>query len=610
MTPLLSIQNASKAFSARPLFQNISFGINEGERIGVIGPNGSGKSTLLKILAGRETPDSGSVAMRRRLRIGYVAQEDTFSPEVTVLQVLTDALADLPLDAMERDLQITLILAKVGFPDRDQRAASLSGGWRKRLAIAREIVREPELLLLDEPTNHLDLEGILWLEDLLNSALFACLLVSHDRFFLERVANRLIELNRAYPEGFLSSEGAYSDFLEKKDAFLDAQANRQHALAGQVKREVDWLRRGAPARTTKSKHRIEAAGELMSELAEVKFRNSQSRSADIDFTASNRKTKELLIAKNLKKRMGDRLLFDDVSFVLSPGTRLGLLGPNGSGKTTLLKVLADSLPADGGAAQKADGLRIVLFDQNREQLDRKVPLRTALSPNSDNVIFNGGSMHVSAWARRFLFGSGQLDMPVGSLSGGEQARVLIARLMLNPADLLILDEPTNDLDIPTLEVLEQSLLEFPGALVLVTHDRYLLDRVSTTLLALDGQGNAAFYADYSQWEANQTEETDAREKGKGKREKTEETDAIQNPKSKIQNLPPRRLSTAEQRELQNMETTIMDAEERVRALQSRLQEPQIVADYMQMQAVLKSIEEAESKVAALYARWEELEARK
>ena len=607
MTPLLSAQGVSKAFSARPLFQNISLGINEGERIGVIGPNGSGKSTLMKILAGRDTPDSGVVSARRRLRIGYVAQEDDFAPESTVAQILAAALVDLPLDPTERELQITLTLTKVGFSDRDQRAAALSGGWRKRLAIAREIIRDPELLLLDEPTNHLDLEGILWLEELLNTAPFACLLVSHDRFFLERVATRLIELNKAYPEGYLSADGAYSDFLEKKEAFLDAQQQRQRALTGQVKREVDWLRRGAPARTTKAKGRIESAGNLINELAEVKFRNAQNRSADIDFSATNRKTKELLVAKDLKKCVGPRLLFDEVNFVLTPGGRLGLLGPNGSGKTTLLKVISDALPADGGSVTRADGLRVVLFDQNREQLDRKVSLRNALSPNSDNVTFNGGSMHVTAWARRFLFHSEQMDMPVSSLSGGEQARVLIARLMLRPADLLILDEPTNDLDIPTLEVLEQSLLEFPGALVLVTHDRYLLDRVSTTLLALDGKGGAGFYADYAQWEAKQEEKTENRKQKTEEASRPSGADAqpkIQNPKSKI------RLSTAEQRELQNMEATIMAAEERVSELQTRMQQPEIVADYQKLKAVMDFVAEAEQKVAALYVRWEELEARK
>ncbi len=608
MTPLLSAQGISKAFSARALFQSISFGINEGERIGVIGPNGSGKSTLLKVLAGRESPDSGLVSSRKRLRIGYVAQEDAFPVDATVAQVLSAALVDLPLEATERELQITLTLAKVGFPDRDQRASDLSGGWRKRLAIAREIIRDPELLLLDEPTNHLDLEGILWLEELLQFAPFACLLVSHDRFFLERVTTRLIELNRAYPEGYLSVEGAYSDFLEKKDAFLDAQQQRQHALAGQVKKEVEWLRKGAPARTTKAKGRIESAGELINELAEVKYRNAQNRSADIDFSATDRKTKELLVAKDLKKSMGDRLLFDEVNVVLSPGVRLGLLGPNGSGKTTLLKVLSDALPADGGSVRRADGLRVVLFDQNREQLERKVSLRNALSPNSDNVIFNGGSMHVSAWARRFLFPSEKLEMPVGSLSGGEQARVLIARLMLRPADLLILDEPTNDLDIPTLEVLEQSLLEFPGALILVTHDRYLLDRISTTLLALDGQGGADFYADYAQWEAKQREQPEVRsQKTAGGGQKTE----VRSQKSEEAAAKPKvRLSTAEQRELQNMEATIMTAEERVAALQAEMQQPEIVADYAKLKVIMDSVALAERQVAALYTRWEELEARK
>ncbi|HLK56472.1 MAG TPA: ABC-F family ATP-binding cassette domain-containing protein, partial [Chthonomonadaceae bacterium] len=483
MSLLLSVQSLSKAFSARPLFTDITLGISEGERLGLIGPNGSGKTTLLHILSGAETPDSGEVSKRRDVRLVAVAQEDAFPPEQTVGDILTSAIAHEPLEDYERTALLKRVLAQVGFAEDAQQAGALSGGWRKRLALARALIQRPDLLLLDEPTNHLDLNGVLWLEALLRSAPFAFLLISHDRYFLENVTNRIIELSRAYPEGYLSVKGAYSDFLTRKQDFLTAQAQQQHALEGQVKREVEWLRRGPQARTTKAQYRIDEAHRLIGELAEVKVRNAQDKTVDVDFSASGRKTKELLVAKNLSKALGGRTLFSNLNLTLMPGAKLGLLGPNGSGKTTLLRLLTEELTPDTGVIRKAEGLRVVYFDQARAPLDRQQSLRRALSPESDNVVYRGASMHVSAWARRFLFRPEQLEMPVGALSGGEQARILLANLMRLPADILILDEPTNDLDIPSLEVLEESLSDFPGALVLVTHDRYMLDTVSTELLA-------------------------------------------------------------------------------------------------------------------------------
>ena len=298
--------------------------------------------------------------------------------------------------------------------------------------------------------------------------------------------------------------------------------------------------------------------------------------------------------------MGDRQLFSDVQFTLSPGTRLGLIGPNGSGKTTLLRLLAGELEPDQGTIRRAERLRIVRFDQNREHLNRSISLRRALAPESDNVEFRGGFMHVSAWAKRFLFQSDQLDMNVGTLSGGEQARVLIANLMRQPADVLILDEPTNDLDIPTLEVLEDSLTEFPGGLVLVTHDRYLLDRVSTEVLALDGSGRSYSLADYAQWERTR-----------------EELAPPTPPPAKPKATEPkptapvgRRLSTNEQRELAGMEEKIVEAETLIVTLQERLSDPEIVADHRLMQVALDEYEKSQEDVAKLYLRWEELESRK
>ncbi|HEY2015608.1 MAG TPA: ABC-F family ATP-binding cassette domain-containing protein, partial [Bryobacteraceae bacterium] len=477
MALLESCTSLSKNFGSRMLFENISLGISEGERLGLIGANGSGKSTLLGILSGRIDPDSGSVSMRRNTRIGYVPQQVEFPEDHTAAEVVAGAIAGEHLDDLERAGRINLTLGRAGFSDGSLRTGALSGGWKRRLAIARELAIQPDLLFLDEPTNHLDLEGILWLEKLLSSSAFASVIVSHDRYFLDNVVNDMAEIDRIYPEGIFRVEGSYSHFLEKKEEFLLAQSSRQESLANTVRREVEWLRRGPKARTGKSRARIDEAGRLIRELSDMESRAPKGV-AQIDFTATDRRTKRLVSVESISKEMGGRTLFQDLTFTLTPGTRLGLLGRNGTGKTTLLRILSGELEPGSGRVEFAANLRTVYFDQAREQLDQTHTLRQGLGAHGDHVIFRDRPIHVAGWAKRFLFDSGQLDRPISSLSGGEQARVLIARLMLQPADLLLLDEPTNDLDINTLEVLEESLTDFPGALVLVTHDRYMLDRVS------------------------------------------------------------------------------------------------------------------------------------
>ncbi len=577
------------------MFQDISLGVGDGEKMGLIGPNGAGKSTLLKIFGGLEKPDSGTVSARRGLRIAYIAQEDVFPGGATVGGVLTDALASEHLDEIEQEVRIEVALGKVGFTERDQAVGTLSGGWKKRLSLARALVQDAELLLIDEPTNHLDLEGVLWLEGLLQEAGFAFVLISHDRVFLENVTNRVVELHPAYAEGYLSVNGTYSDFLVQREEYLAAQAHREDALQTQVKREIEWLRRGPQARTTKAQGRIQQAGQMIEELAELKFRNAQGKTAGIDFNASGRQTRDLIVAKELSKTLGGRTLFLGLNLTLAPGTRLGLIGPNGSGKTTLIKILTGEISPDSGTVKRADGLRVVLFDQARQQLDKSLSLRDALSPNSDTVTYRGNPMHVSGWAKRFLFKTEQLNTPIRVLSGGEQARILIANLMLQPADVLILDEPTNDLDIPTLEVLEDSLLSFPGALVLVTHDRYLLDRVSTDLLALDGRGGSAHFTGLSQWEAAQKPAPIA-------------APAPARPKAAAS--VPSRLSTSERRELGQIEAKIEAADEAVAALERQLEDPKVASDAALLHEVWNALPTARDQVSALYARWEELEAKK
>lgn len=590
MAVLLSCRVLSKSYGARPLFSNITFGIDDGERLGLIGPNGSGKSTLLKILAGQETPDEGTTSARRGLRIGYVAQDENFDGGQAVEAVLTAAVETG--DAAEKSLQVDIMLARMEFADRTQAVETLSGGWQKRLALAVALLGQPDVLLLDEPTNHLDLEGVLWLENLLQNAPFAFVVVSHDRQFLENVAAKTMELSAAYAEGFLSVNGPYSDFLQAREDYLAAQSHRQHALQGQVKREIAWLRRGPQARTTKAQSRIDSAGKLIGELAEVKARvAAASQTAGVEFSASGRQTRDLVVAKTITKSLGGRRLFADLDVTLAPRQKLGVIGANGSGKTTLLRLFAGELEPDSGTIKRADGLRVVRFDQSRAALDLSLTLRQALSPDGDTVVYRGQPMHVSAWARRFLFSTEQLPARLSLLSGGEQARVLIAQLMLQPADLLILDEPTNDLDIPTLEVLEDSLADFPGALVLVTHDRYLLDTLSTELLALDGRGGARFFADLSQWEAAQKPATPPPAAAK----------------PKIDSLP--RLSTSERRELAQMEGKIEAAEQAVGECKASMHDPKIASDAAKLHEAWEKLPVLEADVVRLYARWEELESR-
>jgi ATP-binding cassette subfamily F protein uup len=588
MAVLLSCSALGKSFGTRVLFENLSVTLSDGDRTGLIGPNGSGKTTLLEILAGNDAPDTGTRAIRKQARVAYVPQDSRFAPEDTVGSVLTAALANSPIEEDEKTARKQAMLGRAGFADASIGTATLSGGWKKRLAIAAALITAPDLLILDEPTNHLDLEGILWLEEAVTTA-NSCLVVTHDRYFLENVATRMVEINRIYPQGTLQVSGNYSDFLERREEALEAQAKQQDALATKVKREVEWLRRGAKARTGKSKARTSSAEQMIEDYSAVTAR-SRTGTAKIDFTASDRKTKRLIEAEAIEKTLGGRRLFYGLNLTLSPGVRVGLVGANGSGKSTLLRILDGAIVPDAGTVRRADRLQIVSFAQDRGvHLDPQVSLRRTLAPDADMVMYRERLIHVAGWAKRFLFREDQLDMPVSRLSGGERARVAIARLMLAEADVLLLDEPTNDLDIPTLEALEESLSEFPGAIVLVSHDRYLLDRVSTVVVGLDG-GPGGIFADYSQWQASQVEV----EKSLAEKESRPVAPAA----------PQRKLSYLHQREWDGMEARIIDGEGEVAKWQRQLEtsiDPKLLAE------AYEKLQIAQGKVEELYARWAELE---
>ncbi len=604
MTPpvLVACQALAKAYGARVLFHDLSLGLFEGDHACLVGPNGSGKSTLLKILAGLEEPDRGTCARRGGVRVGYVAQDPGFPDAATVEDVLTGALADVDEDA--RPGRLAQALGRAGFADGVAVVDTLSGGFKKRLAIAQALATDPDILLMDEPTNHLDVDGILWLERVLQEQARAFLVVSHDRYFLEHVARRVLELNAVHPGGVFAVDGTYSDFLVRRDEALRGQAAYEDALANTVRREIAWLRRGAKARSTKAKGRIRQAGRLMSELDDLRARRAGG-TAGIELTSSQRRTRRLLVARGLTKSFGARPLLRDIDLTLTPGTRVGLLGPNGSGKTTLLNLLAGTLTPDAGEIERAEGLRLVRFEQERVLLDPAESLRRALAPEGDAVTFGGQSVHVASWAKRFLFRPEQLELPVGRLSGGEQARILIARLVREPADVLIVDEPTNDLDIPTLEVLEDSLAGFDGALVLVTHDRFMLERVSTMVLALDGSGTAETFADYAQWEAAReaaprTEPDDATPR---RARVTASADAAEATR-------PKRLGYLEQRELDGMEQAIEAAEASLDDARRAAEDPGIASDAAALQQRYEALQAAQAEVDRLYARWAELDAKR
>lgn len=594
---LLSCQSLSKTYTGRTLFDGLSFGVEEGDKIGLIGPNGSGKSTLVKILAGLVEPDEGEVVKRKDLRVAYVAQEDVHDENSTIAELIESSAHEVPFEDYLRAASIDSTMKLFGFPDRELKAQSLSGGWKKRLSLARGWVKQPDVLVLDEPTNHLDLETVLWLEKLLIGSDKTMIIVTHDRTFLESVTNRVIELNRQYPKGFLSVAGPYSTFLLNKDEKVSEQLNLEAALASKVRREIAWLQRGARARQTKSVARIEQAGKLIEELEDVKQRNVATQ-IDINFQSSGRKTKELVVAKHISKSYGDKRLFDDLEILITNKTRLGLVGRNGSGKTTLLKTIIGEETPDKGSVKRADGLKVVWFDQNRLQLDQEKTLQESLSADSDSVVYQGRSLHVATWAKKFLFSTEQLKLPINRLSGGEQSRILIANLMLKPADIIVLDEPTNDLDIPSLEVLEESLSEFSGAIILVTHDRLMLDTVSDQILALNGAGGCEYFSGYDQFE-QQIDTFFAEEKKGASKEKKQDSRVKQQTG----------LTTPEKRELTALPQKIEDAENKIASLKEEMAKPAIASNFVKLEELHKQQEVAEKDLEKLYERWEALEAK-
>jgi ATP-binding cassette subfamily F protein uup len=596
MSILLSAHRIRKAFAARPLFDELTFSIESGERIGLIGPNGAGKSTLLRILAGHASVDEGTLSFQRGLKVGYLEQTPVFETGATILSAIEPEFAN----DWEAGAKAHEMISKLSLGDPETIVDSLSGGWKKRVAIARELVKSPDLFLLDEPTNHLDVESILWLEEFISRASFATLTITHDRLFLQRIANRILELDRRNPGGLLSINGDYATYLETKEGLLASQERREQVLKNTLRRETEWLRRGAKARTTKQQARIKAAGELKKDVEEVEYRN-QSRTARIEFGSTERNPKKLIEIKGVSKAYGQRVLFEDFDLLITPKSRIGLLGQNGCGKSSLIRVLLKNEEPDRGTVFHSDQLQVAYFEQARESLDPAMSISKTLCPKGDYVDFRGGRVHIRSYLDRFLFDPGQIDMAIGKLSGGEQSRLLLAKLMLKDANLLVLDEPTNDLDLATLNVLEECLTDFDGAVLLVTHDRYFLDQVATQIVAFPPPGiksrKLVSFQGLSQWETWHAEQEAEAAKPAARNEKS----ASSAPGKK------RKLSYNEQREYDSMEKNIHEAEARLAVLTEESARPENLSNAPKLAELSAEMGELQTKIDRLYARWSELE---
>ncbi len=606
---LLAATGLTKAFGSRPLFERISVAVDAGDRVGLIGPNGAGKSTLLSLLAGAEPPDEGTVTPTRGLVVGYLAQVPLFREGATIRETVMEGAkshgageeewkAGQAADEFIARLSLTVEDRAPGTP-----VARLSGGWRRRVALARELVRRPDLLLLDEPTNHLDVEAILWLEGLIARAPFATITVTHDRLFLQRVANRILELDPRNPGGLLDVRGNYETYLTVKEARLSADVEREASLRNRLRRETEWLRRGPKARSTKQQARIQRAESLGGEVEELAAR-TRSGSVRLDFQSTGRNPKRLIEAKGVGKGYGGHSLFQGLDLLVTPESRLGLLGPNGCGKSTLLRVLLGTEAPDTGEVLRAENLSPVVFEQGRESLDPDSTPAKTLCPEGDKVEFRGAFVHIKSYLDRFLFRPEQMDMAVGRLSGGEQSRLLLARLMLKKTNLLVLDEPTNDLDLATLDVLEECLSDFPGAVLLVTHDRWFLDRVTNQILAFgkeaNGDGTLVSLAGLDQWEAWRAGAAEPRPgRDEGKTQNAALTPSVRK----------RRLGYLEQRELDGMEGRILAAEEARDLLKAECERPENATDGPKLVELMGQMELRQSEIDRLYERWDELQRR-
>lgn len=606
---LLRLDNVSLAFGSRPLLDHVALQVEPGERVCLIGRNGEGKSSLLRLFAGLAVADDGEVWIRPGARVALLAQDLDSAPDATVREIVT---AGLPagLDSWEIDHRVAAACSRLGL-DLAAQFSALSGGWRRRALLARALVAEPDVLLLDEPTNHLDIAAIEWLEDVMAAYRGALLFVSHDRAFVNRLATRVVELDR----GILSSwPGNYDDYVVKKNLQLEIEAKANAEFDRKLAQEEVWIRRGVEARRTRNEGRVRALIEMRRER---RARRERIGHAGFEIAEANESSRCLFEAERVSVHFGERCIIRDFDARIMRGDRIGIVGPNGAGKSTLLKLLLGEVEATSGRLKRGARLEVAYYDQQREQLDLESSVADNVNDGNSFVPIAGENRHVSGYLRDFLFRPDQLLTPAKALSGGERNRLLLARLFARPANLLVMDEPTNDLDIDTLDLLEERVAGFDGTLLLVSHDRAFLDRVATSLLVLEGDGRVQeFVGGWSDWRAWR-DERDARLQQDALQQRPKssaiekETDASFVASTDISATKRRKLSFKEQREFEAMPQRIEELEARKSELDTRVADPTFYSrPQAELRDTLAALQALSTEIETAYDRWAELEARR
>ena len=601
LATLITLTDIQLAYGHHPLLDHADFAIQAGERIGLIGRNGAGKSSLLRLLDGRTQPDDGDIARSSGLRVATVEQEPELDESATVFDVVCNVEDDH--EDWQRPSRVRSVLEKLGLP-ADALIAGLSGGTRKRVALARALVDEPDLLLLDEPTNHLDFEGIAWLEEMLRTWKGAAVIITHDRRFLDSVATRIVELDRGR---LLSFPGNFSQWQERKAQWLESERLEQARFDKLLAQEEVWIRKGVEARRTRNEGRVRRLEQLRVERAD-----RRERVGDVSLALAEGQRSGKLVAEldHVSKRFGDKVVVDDYSTTLLRGDRIGIVGPNGAGKTTLLKLILGEMQPDSGTTRLGTNVSVAYFDQMRAQLDENATLVDIISPGSEWVEIGGTRKHVMSYLGDFLFSPARAGSPVRSLSGGERARLLLARLFARPANVLVLDEPTNDLDIETLELLEELLQEYSGTVLLVSHDRAFLNNVVTQTIAYEGHGRWRDYVGgYDEWVAQRPASVNGEDAEKSIKAADEAAARAKAAKAKPAKTV--KMNSWELRELEGLPEAIAALEAKQADLAGKLADGSLYRDApAEVDRINGELSTLESELEEKFARWELLEARR
>jgi len=602
LATLITLTDIQLAYGHHPLLDHADFAIQAGERIGLIGRNGAGKSSLLRLLDGRTQPDDGDIARSSGLRVATVEQEPELDENATVFDVVCNVEGDH--EDWQRPSRVRSVLEKLGLP-ADVQIAGLSGGTRKRVALARALVDEPDLLLLDEPTNHLDFEGIAWLEEMLRAWKGAAVIITHDRRFLDAVATRIVELDRGR---LLSFPGNFSQWQERKAQWLESERLEQARFDKLLAQEEVWIRKGVEARRTRNEGRVRRLERLRVERAE-----RRERVGDVSLALAEGQRSGKLVAEldHVNKAFGDKIVVDDYSTTILRGDRIGIIGPNGAGKTTLLKLILGEMQPDSGTTRLGTNVAVAYFDQMRAQLDENATLVDIISPGSEWVEIGGARKHVMSYLGDFLFSPARAGSPVRSLSGGERARLLLARLFARPANILVLDEPTNDLDIETLELLEELLQEYQGTVLLVSHDRAFLNNVVTQTIAYEGNGRWRDYVGgYDEWVAQRPAPATPAEDAAPAARPADDA-AARAKAAKPKPAKSAKMNSWELRELEGLPDAIAALEAQQAELAGKLADGSLYRDApAEVERINGELAKLESELEERFARWELLEARR